>query len=153
MILEYAQLLSTAHRYLDGDPIVGVSKTDRKQTRYVLPDGRDSVLYAATHINHPSAVWVRVRESHYRWLFGLWCELMKEYTHRYGKVHASARLTSYLNKPPANIPHEDLFDNPPPAMPDIYKVPNIIESYRNFYLGDKRSFAVWKNRETPTWFV
>ena len=45
MILEYAQLLSTAHRVLDGNQSVGLSKTGRKQTRYVLSDDRDSVLY------------------------------------------------------------------------------------------------------------
>ena len=36
MILEYAQLLSTAHRVLDGDDSI-------------------SVVYKATHKNHPSA--------------------------------------------------------------------------------------------------
>ena len=41
MILEYAQLLSTAHRILDGTMSVGLSKTGRKQTRYILPDDRE----------------------------------------------------------------------------------------------------------------
>ena len=36
MILEYAQLLSTAHRVLDGTLIDGYSKTGRKQKRYVV---------------------------------------------------------------------------------------------------------------------
>ena len=59
MILEYAQLLSTAHRVLDGTITIGLSKTGRKVKRYVLPDDRDSILYSATHINHPSAIWAR----------------------------------------------------------------------------------------------
>ena len=53
MILEYAQLLSTAHRFLDGVPTVGKSKTGRKKTTYILSNELDSVLYSATHINHP----------------------------------------------------------------------------------------------------
>jgi hypothetical protein len=69
MILEYAQLLSTAHRFLDGTQSVGLSETGRKQTRYVLPDGRESVLYSATHINHPSAVWVSQSDAYYAWLY------------------------------------------------------------------------------------
>ena len=44
MILEYAQLLSTAHRVINGTVVVGLSKTGRKQTRYVLPDHLDSIL-------------------------------------------------------------------------------------------------------------
>ena len=59
MILEYAQLLSTAHRYLDGTLSVGLSASGRKKTSYVLMDQRESVLYASTHINHPSAIWCR----------------------------------------------------------------------------------------------
>ena len=50
MILEYAQLLSTAHRVLDGVESIGLSKTGRKAKRYVLSDQRDSILYNATHL-------------------------------------------------------------------------------------------------------
>ena len=153
MILEYAQLLSTAHRFLDGVLVDTYSKTGRKQKRYVLNSNLDSVLYASTHINHPSAIWVRQRESHYRWLFGLWIELMNEYTYRYGKVHASSRLIGYLNRPPTNIEFGGGFDQPTPAMPDKYKVPgDSIQSYKNYYNGDKQHLANWKNRIQPLWF-
>jgi hypothetical protein len=67
MILEYAQLLSTAHRVLDGIQVVGLSKSGRKQTRYELSDNRDGILYSATHINHPSAIWCRKGIVQYRW--------------------------------------------------------------------------------------
>jgi hypothetical protein len=152
MILEYAQLLSTAHRVIDGTESICLSKTGRRQKRYVLSDERESVLYSATHINHPSAVWVRQRESHYRWLFTLWVELMDEYTYRYGKNHACERLFGYLNKPPTNIEFGGGFDEPTPAMPDQYKVAgNSIQSYKNYYLGDKRRMFSWKKRNQPSW--
>jgi hypothetical protein len=154
MILEYAQLLSTAHRVLDGTLHTGLSKTGRKQTRYVLSDNREYNLYASTHINHPSAVWVRVRESHYRWLFSLWIELMDEYTYRYGKIHSSSRLIGYLNKPPTNIEFGGGFDQPTPAMPDVYKVSaNSIRSYINYYVGAKQHLASWKKRTKPEWYT
>ena len=50
MILEYAQLLSTAHRVLDGNVSVGLSKTGRKQTRYVLPDHREPLQIGRAHV-------------------------------------------------------------------------------------------------------
>ena len=154
MILEYAQLLSTAHRVIDGTLIDGYSKAGRRQKKYVLSDDRDSTLYSATHINHPSAVWARQRESHYRWLFTLWIELMDEYTYRYGKVHASSRLISFLNKPPSNIEYGGGFDEPTPAMPDTFKVSaNSVRSYINYYVGAKQHLASWKKRTKPEWYT
>ena len=153
MILEYAQLLSTAHRYLDGDLIVGVSKTGRKQKRYVLPDSRDTVLYAATHINHPSAVWTRQSDRNYDWLYVMWHELMSEYTYRYGKVHACEKLIKPLSRLPYKIP-KGSFTEPTPAMPDEYKVPgNSIQSYHNYYINDKHKMSRWTDRPMPIWFA
>ena len=154
MILEYAQLLSTAHRILDGKLVDGVSKSGRKAKRYELPDARDGVLYTATHSNHPSAVWARSSEVSYRWLFSLWIQCMDEYTHRYGKEHASSRLIEALNKDPSNIKYGVDFTEPPPAMPEHYRVPgNAIQSYHNYYIGDKRDMSRWTNREMPLWFA
>ena len=44
MILESAQLLSTAHRLLDGRVTAGKSKLGRNVKRYILDDGREPVL-------------------------------------------------------------------------------------------------------------
>jgi len=152
MILEYAQLLSTAHRYLDGTESVGLSKTGRKQTRYVLPDGRESNLYFATHINHPSSVWVRQSQANYVWLYELFGWLCNEYAYRYGKHHATIRLDSELMIPPKNIPIGE-FTEPTPAMPNEVKIPgNSIASYRNYYINNKAHLANWKKRPIPEWF-
>ena len=151
MILEYAQLLSTAHRVLDGTLNVGLSASGRKKTSYVLMDERDSLLYSATHINHPSAIWVRKSQANYIWLYELFGWLCNEYTHRYGKHHATTRLDSELSIPPKNIPLGE-FTEPTPAMPDHYKVAgDSIQSYKNYYLGDKTRMFSWKKREVPSW--
>ena len=159
MILEYAQLLSTAHRVLDGAVSIGLGKTGRKQTRYVLPDDRESVLYSATHLNHPSAVWCRQSDMNYHWLYTLLVECCKEYTYRYGKVHKceSSGLVNQLQITPTNIPYNLNFTEPTPAMPDECKVPgDSIKSYRNYYLMNKSHLWSWKGkinkRETPFWF-
>ena len=157
MILEYAQLLSTAHRVLDGTTERGTSKSARQKTIYRLSDHRDNVLYSATHNNHPSAVWVRQSDSNYVWLFELFCALMEEYTYRYGKVHACDRLKSYLANTPNKIP-KGPFTEPTPAMPDDVKVKNnSIASYRNYYIQHKQHLASWSgklnNRNVPNWFT
>jgi len=159
MILEYAQLLSTAHRVLDGTQSVGLSKTGRKQTRYVLPDGREHTLYSATHISHPSAVWVRQSAANYMWLAELLEECCKEYTYRYGKTHkveSSDLMQTLKNIFPKNIPDKP-FTEPTPAMPDECKVPgDSLQSYRNYYSMNKTHLASWKgkinSRIQPVWY-
>ena len=158
MILEYAQLLSTAHRIIDGVESIGLSKTGRKQTRYVLPDGRESTLYSATHINHPSAVWCRQSSANYMWLAELLEECCKEYSYRYGKVHKVERdglMQTLKNNFPKNI-QDKPFTEPTPAMPDECKVfGNSIQSYRNYYFNSKGHLWSWKgkinSRECPRW--
>ena len=151
MILEYAQLLSTAHRVLDGVEQRSVSKTGRKRTTYELTDSRETLLYSATHINHPSAVWVRQSAKNYNWLYSMFQALLTEYTYRYGKTHACTKLLAALSTPPKNIKLGN-FTEPTPAMPDHYKVNgDSIQSYKNYYLGDKTRMFSWKNRNAPAW--
>ena len=60
MCVEYAQLLSTAHRLLDGKEFVGKSKTGRNVKRWKHPmDFMDKNLMLACHTKHPSAIWCR----------------------------------------------------------------------------------------------
>ena len=154
MILESAQLLSTAHRVLDG---LGPAKvfnpeTNRSVTRYWLPDERERLLYNATHINHPSAKWCRATKENYNWLGLLLANLCSEYTYRYGKVHKCQEtgLVAYLMLvPPKNIP-DGPFTDPTPAMPDQYKIPGDgVQSYRNYYNGEKQRMFSWKKRPVP----
>ena len=156
MILEYAQLLSTAHRYLDGTYSVGKSASGRKKTTYALMDDRDSILYASTHINHPSAIWVRKSPENYLWLANMLIALCEEYTYRYGKTHKVERdglCYVLLKNIPKNIGNEG-WSEPTPAMPDEFKVPgNSIQAYINYYVGAKKHLANWKKRTIPTWYV
>jgi hypothetical protein len=165
MILEYAQLLCTAHRIIDGDVSFGVSPSGRKKVIYVLADNRDTVLYSATHINHPSAVWVRQSTQNYMWLAELLEECCKEYTHRYDKVHKVERdglMQALKNQFPTNIPDAP-FTGPTPAMPEDVKVLKEVHtdryeidslaSYRNYYIQNKTHLANWKKRDVPEWYI
>jgi hypothetical protein len=158
MILEYAQLLSTAHRVLDGTHGIALSKSNRKKQVWELSDDREGVLYAATHINHPSAKWARHGEQNYRWLFNMWTCLLDEYTYRYGKNHSAGRLLTFLARPPKNINMEEQYTAPWRAMPEQYKLSRSIaqytvESYRAYYLGEKVKMSRWTNRPMPEWFA
>jgi hypothetical protein len=151
MILETAQLLSTAHRYMDGRMVVTPNDKGRKMKRWVLDDSRESVLYKATHINHPSAVWTRTSVENYLWLVEHFAALLDEYTYRYGKRHKCTDLLYPLQSPPFNLKE---YDRTPMlcAMPDEFKTSNsAVENYRNYYRGAKQRMHKWTNREVPEW--
>ena len=155
MIVEYAQLLSTAHRVLDGKEYEGRTANNRKIRRFKMADSNvENTLYKASHINHPSAVWVRQSSQHYQWLYRLFMWLCVEYTYRYGKVHSTERLLGKLLETlPKNI-KDNGFVEPPQAMPDYCKVPgDSIKAYQMYYVNEKIGFAKWTKRDIPTWFV
>jgi len=154
MILEYAQLLSTAHRVLDGTLSSRLSKTGRKQKWYGLSDNREHLLYNATHINHPSAKWCRDSNDNYQWLYQLFCATCDEYTFRYGKTHLTdQKLRHVLAQSPKNI-SDDPFEPPWRAMPDEVKIgDDSLASYRNYYINNKTHLANWKNRNKPEWYI
>ena len=131
MILETAQILCGVHHMTNGST--------------------EDVPYRLSHKNHPCSIWARENMSNYLWLCELGLELCKEYTHRYEKRHKSQDVIEWclINKP--NLP-ENSFTEPPKAMPDEYKVDDVVQSYRNYYIGEKASFSKWKKRNTPSWF-
>ena len=138
MILESAQMLSTAHRELDGNNV---------------PD----ILYKSTHKNHPSTIWTRSSKQHYDWLFRLFRMLSAEYSIRYSdhnfKVHKTwDKLGKLLEQAPKNIVDNGWVD-PPQCMPDHCKKPDTIDAYRNYYLTEKASISTWKYSNQPTWWT
>jgi hypothetical protein len=152
MIIEYAQLLSTAHRVLDGDLVLGRTQSNRSIKRWNLSDSRNDTLYLASHINHPDAIWARQSSGNYTFLYKLFVALCDEYTHRYGKIHATdTKLRAILATAPKNIPIGPM-TQPPQAMPDHCKHSDAIQAYKNYYIMEKKRFATWKNREIPIWY-
>jgi len=150
MILEYAQLLSTAHRMLDGEQYYEPSRRSGRMVKRFHLDGPRANLYQATHMHHPSAVWCRENISNYVWLDDLFEACLDEYTYRYDKVHKCAELKDLLHEPPDNI-EIGAFTPPTLAMPDENKVSDCnIECYRDYY--HTKHFAKWTNRPIPEWF-
>ena len=114
MILETAQMLSTAHLELDGI----------------------QVAYKATHKNHPSTVWVRSSAEAYQWAFVHMMALGDEYTKRYGnKVHKTiAEHAKMLSLLPVNLDDcRKQFVEPPQCMYDECKRDDTVLAYLTYY--------------------
>ena len=78
MIVESAQMISTAHRMLDGSTIKKPSKSGKRIINYwEHPDPIDEeLLYKAVHHNHPCTVWTRESLHNYNWHYELFAELL-----------------------------------------------------------------------------
>lgn len=138
MILESAQLLSTAWRVLEGD-----QEADIKG------------LYRETHTNHPCAVWVRESRANYNYVYQLFEALCQEYTRRYGKEHKTARLLDPLYELPFGLPEATDYKptNPPQCMPKEYHDISPVVAYRTYYIQEKAYMAKWTKRDKPFWWT
>ena len=132
MILETAQLLCGVHHMAE-------SKLD--------------IPYRLSHKNHPCSIWARECIENYVWLCDLGMELCKEYTYRYGKRHKSQDIIEWCitNHPPL----KETGDLTPfrLAMPEECKIGGPVESYREYYIKEKKHFSKWKNRDVPEFMV
>lgn len=157
MIVESAQMLSTAHRMLDGNQLSVPSKSGKRMVKaWTLPDARETVLYKAVHMNHPCTVWTMKSNNNYTWHYIHFIALCDEYKHRYGKTHSTdTLLREVLKTPPTNIPVGYLTQQPL-AMntnPECKFPHDPVKSYRMFYQTKQDRFKMaWTNRNVPEWF-
>ena len=124
MVLETAQMLSTAAR----------------------AQGHD-VGYKSAYPKHPMTLWVNQNADNFRWAWLHGMSLAKEYTNRYDKIHKSQEILEQLENYATG--DEAHITEPPQCMPDQYKTNDYVTAYRNYYVGDKKRFAKYKNCKTP----
>jgi hypothetical protein len=132
MILETAQMLSTAHRL-----------SETPQAPFV---------YKTTHANHPSTKWLRSSQIAYTWGLDHLQALFAEYTYRYGRVHKTQReKLRYLKVVPQDLP-ELPFEAPPQCMYDECRGIDTVEAYRAYYKVRRNEIQMqWTKREAPQW--
>lgn len=135
MVLETAQMLSTAHHYHNS-----VHKNS---------------VYKRAYENHPTTKWVRQNCRTYEFAYRLFLDLLHEYFERFHKVHKCDTLRKFLAINPC--PDGDWVE-PPQCMPDEYKCDDTVTAYRNYYINEKAYFAKWTRSKIhkgkpPKWFI
>lgn len=112
--------------------------------------GMDSYSpYKKSHYNHPIAIWLRQSLSHWIWLRDYTLVLYNEYKYRYNdRNHKAGEICKTLTTPDIE---DKGFTKMPCSMPDKYKVDSVVESYRNYYNGEKLRFAKYTKRDIPYW--
>jgi hypothetical protein len=156
MVLESAQMLSTAHRILDGTESKIRSKSGKTTVKHWIHPTLDAVLYKAVHVGHPCTVWTMESDANYVWHYEHFIALCDEYTYRYGKVHKTdTKLRKVLGAIPANIPRKALtpFKLAMGAAPECINPIDPVGSYRSFYQTKQERFKMaWTKRDVPSWF-
>lgn len=170
MYIESAQMLSTAHRLLDGEMMM-IPALDKNGNNVYLKSGKlrmkkywkldsrlETVLYKAVHMGHPSTLWTMESKDNYLWHYKHFLALLEEFTYRFGKVSKTdVQLRYPLSFIPKNIPDIGptpiklaMGDNPECMFPN-----DPVKSYRAFYHTKQSRFAMnWnKNRKMPEWFT
>lgn len=163
MPVESAQMLSTCKRLHDAKQTT-FSFNGKQKTFWLFEDEKividkvtntlsveNNKCYAVTHFNHPSTIWSRANKSNYVWHIQLLKCMLDEYKSRYGRIHEVEKYVQFLEQVPSSIP-DGVFYDPPLAMPTQYMVDDHVQSYRNFYVGEKWKFAKWKHGKIPPWF-
>jgi len=116
-------------------------------------------LYKPVHQKHPCTLWAMRNRSNYTFAWQLYDAMLKEYTHRYGKVHGASKhrevLLNCRQFMPWSLaggltPHPQCFSGHDDLKTDEDWP---IEAYRAFYKVDKAAFARWDKggREMPHW--
>lgn len=136
MILETAQLLSTAIRIIDPDTELNI--------------------YKMTHKNHPVSIWVRSTIDNYIYTLNYFKTISDEYTYRTGKVHKSSLLypvffkfitsnegAMTLNK--GLTPFANCTEFKEDEVHTAYK-----KTLESKWIRDKL-IPKWTNRSRPTW--
>lgn len=110
--------------------------------------------YKPTHSNHPCRLWTKKRDN-FIYTLELGLAICKEYTYRYDKIHASQSKLELIGKHVSQIPPGSSV--PALAMPEEFRGPDPIESYRAYYrtkTHDRagRRMDKWTKRNPPEWF-
>jgi len=155
MIVECAQMLSTAHRMLDGEEYRAPYKSGNRIVKKWQLQQNDDIVYSAVHMGHPCTVWTMESSDNYQWHYEHFIALCMEYQYRYGKVHAThQKLGKILSVTPRNIPNIGLtpFKLAMQAEPQCM-LEDAVKSYQAYYMTKQERFKmVWSKRSIPDWF-
>ena len=152
MILEACQMLYTAHWTSAYPEIIKKKKSmELPASMKSAPKKKNTEIHGflAAHINHPCTKWIRGSLENYMFACELAIEIGKEYTFRYGKVHACMEHAVWLKENPPSLTAVGLTPFAI-AMDDQYKISDdAIECYRHYYLTAKSHLLIYTKREKP----
>lgn len=120
---------------------------------------------SASTTKHPCTGWTASRIEHFNYLACLALQLCHEHRYRY-PLSAEHAYMPWLQALVSTLT-VDFNLGPTAALPTQFAIAvkdankrsiaadhaNALDTYRRYYVRDKRSFATWKKRMKPMWFL
>lgn len=136
MVLETAQLLSTAIRIINPETIMPI--------------------YKMTHKNHPVNIWIRSSENNYKYALDYFVTICNEYAYRFGKTHKSQGLLPHFVEFFKYICTEKNFprDQTPFANCTEFKEDEVHTAYKKTLMAKwerDKLIPKWSKRNRPNW--
>ncbi len=110
--------------------------------------------------NHPCTKWVGETNKNFAWAVDLGLALAKEYTYRYGRIHACEAGIHKLKGMSNLIPEGDLTpfavainEEQTCRQNKLFDSLSVYDKYRQYYIHDKAYMAKWTRRDKPEWFI
>lgn len=116
---------------------------------------KDGGIHKGGHPHHPCCKWLEESAENIEWLLDHAFELCFEHHFRKGTDVFSYYQLRELVPVLKRLPVPEVRQTPfPLCMPEEYKVEgDPVESYRNYYIGDKVNMATWNyRRQPPSWW-
>ena len=117
----------------------------------LIAHGVEDTPYKKAHPKHPCTLWAAATRTNFLWLVDHGISLSEEYPSRYGKRHKSQDVIEWCATLADKIPSGPLTKFAQ-AMPEQYKNSDPVIAYQQYYMGEKRNIATWKQNR-PNWFV
>lgn len=158
MIIEHTQMMAAAYYSTIGISRKKEIEGKQKEVNELFkdwprkkPDGSDHP-YSISHVNHPCTVWTRSSIENFNWLLECTDSLCTEFEKRWKHPHSIKAIINWMRKNPPKLPSVGLQPFAK-AMPDCFREPNPVQSYRKYY-GMKTSYmrVQWIKGSTPSWW-
>lgn len=122
-----------------------------------FPEDTANLPYKRTHIMHPCSRWASHTRGNWEWLFTHGYSLCQRYQRVFLKTHKCmadymwmSTRTSLLSREMRAILDKTDF---PLCMPEKFKGPSFVTSYRRYYWEEKAYFAKWESIDNiPNWW-
>jgi len=110
--------------------------------------------YKPVYRKHPVTQWTGQNINNFAWMLSLGFAVCAEYTHRFGRVHASQAvlegIKDRLDRVRDVLPDEPMTE-PPKCVSPQFKHLSTIKACREYYRVVKARLHRWTDRKPPSW--
>jgi len=113
-----------------------------------------SMGYSPVYQSHPLVKWTGYSRQNWMWMAAYGMAIFREYTHRFGREHASQvvleGMIQYVAQLDTRSWNVGLTPHHLAVAPEM-KGLDPVDAYRAYYLKYKTRLFKWTNREIPFW--